>query len=226
LAIRPHSRAHRSSVPRRSVRCLRRRYPRTSCKESPAPKAPFAPAPARRRKFGVLCATKPPAEKHPLRSRCRENSEEATKSPGSGWESGKRVDPEGPIGRSIVVHCETEDPRRMLREMADEVEVDQKFRQLVTNAAPAIVLSKENPSIQRVAFEWTTPRVSEKVSPEVAFREIEDRGKGILPRDSCNHSALRLPSILPGASQRSCWGTIDRQMGNVVLNGTRRCLNT
>jgi hypothetical protein len=33
----------------------------------------------------------------------------------------------------------------MLREMADEVEVDQKFRQLVTNAAPAIVLSKENP---------------------------------------------------------------------------------
>jgi len=40
---------------------------------------------------------------------------------------------------------ETEDPRRMLRQVTDEVEVDQKFRQLVTNAAPAIVLSKENP---------------------------------------------------------------------------------
>src|SRR4051794_15805378 len=51
-----------------------------------------------------------------------------------------------PIGQSIVVYWETEDPQRTLREMADsQDEVDKKFRQVVENAAPAIDFSKENP---------------------------------------------------------------------------------
>src|SRR5918998_2281510 len=51
-----------------------------------------------------------------------------------------------PIGQSIIVYWETEDPQRTLREMANsQDEVDKKFMQIVENAAPAIDLSKENP---------------------------------------------------------------------------------
>src|SRR5215210_8596985 len=60
-----------------------------------------------------------------------------------------------PIGQSIIVYWETEDPQRTLREMASaQDEVDKKFRQVVENAAPAIDLSKENPLSNELLFEW------------------------------------------------------------------------
>jgi hypothetical protein len=60
-----------------------------------------------------------------------------------------------PIGQSMIVYWETEDPQRTLREMADaQDEVDQKFRQVIENAAPAIDLSKENPLSNELLFEW------------------------------------------------------------------------
>jgi hypothetical protein len=64
-----------------------------------------------------------------------------------------------PIGHSIIVYWETEDPQRTLREMANsQDEVDQKFRQVVENAAPAIDSSKENPFSNELLFEWQQPR--------------------------------------------------------------------
>jgi hypothetical protein len=64
-----------------------------------------------------------------------------------------------PIGQSIIVYWETDDPQRTLREMANsQDEVDQKFRQVVENAAPAIDLSKENPFSNDLLFEWQQPR--------------------------------------------------------------------
>ena len=60
-----------------------------------------------------------------------------------------------PIGQSIIVYWETEDPQRTLREIANaQDEVDQRFRQLVENAAPAIDFSKENPLSNELLFEW------------------------------------------------------------------------
>src|ERR671912_2389520 len=44
-----------------------------------------------------------------------------------------------PIGASIIVYWETEDPQRTLREMAESQDrVDQKFRELIEDAAPAL----------------------------------------------------------------------------------------
>jgi hypothetical protein len=60
-----------------------------------------------------------------------------------------------PIGYSIIVYWETEDPQRTLREMANaQDEVDEKFRRVVENAAPAIDFSKENPLSNELLFEW------------------------------------------------------------------------
>ncbi len=60
-----------------------------------------------------------------------------------------------PIGHSIIVYWETEDPQRTLREIANsQDEVDKKFRQAIENAAPAIDLSKENPLSNELLFEW------------------------------------------------------------------------
>ena len=60
-----------------------------------------------------------------------------------------------PIGASIIVYWETEDPQRTLREMAEsQDEVDQKFRQVIRNAAPAIDLSNKNPLSNELLFEW------------------------------------------------------------------------
>jgi hypothetical protein len=51
-----------------------------------------------------------------------------------------------PIGQSIIVYWETDDPQRTLREIADsQDEFDKKFKQVVENAAPALNLSQENP---------------------------------------------------------------------------------
>ena len=70
-----------------------------------------------------------------------------------------------PIGESIIVYWETEDPQRTLREMANaQDEVDQKFRQVIENAAPAIDLSKDNPLSNELLFEWQPRRVSDETS--------------------------------------------------------------
>ena len=63
-----------------------------------------------------------------------------------------------PIGASIIVYWETDDPQRTLREMANaQDEVDQKLRQLIEGAAPAIDLSQENPLSNELLFEWHQP---------------------------------------------------------------------
>ncbi len=60
-----------------------------------------------------------------------------------------------PIGHSIIVYWETEDPQRTLRKIANaQDEVDKRFRQLVENAAPAIDLSQKNPLSNELLFEW------------------------------------------------------------------------
>jgi signal transduction protein with GAF and PtsI domain len=63
-----------------------------------------------------------------------------------------------PIGQAMIVYWETEDPQRTLRQLADsQDEVDNKFRQMVKNAALAIDLSKENPLSYELLFEWQQP---------------------------------------------------------------------
>ena len=60
-----------------------------------------------------------------------------------------------PIGQAIIVYWDTDDPQRTLREIANsQDEADQKFRQFVENAAPAIDLSNENPFSNELLFEW------------------------------------------------------------------------
>jgi hypothetical protein len=60
-----------------------------------------------------------------------------------------------PMGYSIIVYWETEDPQSALREMANsQNEVDKKLRQLIENAAPAIDLSEENPINNELLSEW------------------------------------------------------------------------
>jgi hypothetical protein len=60
-----------------------------------------------------------------------------------------------PIGASIIVYWETDDPQRTLREIAaSQDEVDKRFRQVIENAAPALDLSKENPLSNELLFEW------------------------------------------------------------------------
>ena len=60
-----------------------------------------------------------------------------------------------PIGASVIVYWETEDPQRTLREIANsQDEVDKKFRQVIENAAPAIDWSQENPLSNELLFEW------------------------------------------------------------------------
>jgi len=68
-----------------------------------------------------------------------------------------------PIGQSIIVYWETEDPQRTLREMANsQAEADKLFRQVIENAAPSIDLSKENPLSNELLFQWQQlPWVSE-----------------------------------------------------------------
>ena len=69
-----------------------------------------------------------------------------------------------PIGHSIIVYWQTEDPQHTLREMANaQNEVDKKFRQVIENAAPAIDLSAENPLSNELLFEWQQQGVSENL---------------------------------------------------------------
>ena len=60
-----------------------------------------------------------------------------------------------PIGHSIIVYWETEDPQRTLRDMADsQDEFDKTFRQVIETAAPAIDLTEEQPLSNELLFEW------------------------------------------------------------------------
>src|SRR5918993_4587553 len=60
-----------------------------------------------------------------------------------------------PIGASIIVYWETDDPQRTLREIADsQDEFDKRFKEVLENAAPALDLSQENPLSNKLLFEW------------------------------------------------------------------------
>ena len=59
-----------------------------------------------------------------------------------------------PIGASIIVYWETDDPQRTLREIADsQDEVDKRFKELIGNAAPALDLSQDAPLSNELLFE-------------------------------------------------------------------------
>lgn len=63
-----------------------------------------------------------------------------------------------PIGQAMIVYWETEDPQRMLREIADsQDEFDKRFKELIEAAAPAIDLSREQPLSSELLFAWQPP---------------------------------------------------------------------
>jgi hypothetical protein len=60
-----------------------------------------------------------------------------------------------PIGQSMIVYWETEDPQRILREIANsQDEFDKQFKHIIESAAPAINLSEEQPLSQELLFTW------------------------------------------------------------------------
>jgi len=60
-----------------------------------------------------------------------------------------------PIGQTMIVYWETEDPQRTLREIAEsQDEFDSRFRQMIETAAPAIDLTKEQPLSNELLFTW------------------------------------------------------------------------
>ena len=60
-----------------------------------------------------------------------------------------------PIGYSMVVYWETEDPQRTLREIADSQDgFDKDFRRLIETAAPAMDLGHKQPLSSELLFEW------------------------------------------------------------------------
>jgi hypothetical protein len=60
-----------------------------------------------------------------------------------------------PIGHTVIVYWETEDPQRTLREMAaSQDEFDKQFRQMIETAAPALDLTKEQPLSNELLFGW------------------------------------------------------------------------
>ena len=53
------------------------------------------------------------------------------------------------------MYCETDDPQRTLREIADsQDEFDNEFKQVLENAAPALDLFQETPLSNELLFEW------------------------------------------------------------------------
>ena len=61
-----------------------------------------------------------------------------------------------PIGKTVVVYWETEDPQRALREMADsQDEVDNVLKQFIETTAPAIDFTKEQPLSNELILEWS-----------------------------------------------------------------------
>lgn len=60
-----------------------------------------------------------------------------------------------PIGHTMVMYWETEDPQRTLREIADsQDEFGKEFRRLIETAAPTIDLGQEQPLSNQLLFEW------------------------------------------------------------------------
>ncbi len=60
-----------------------------------------------------------------------------------------------PIGHSMIVYWETEDPQRIFREIANsQDEFDKRFRQLIGSAAPAIDFGEEEPLSSELLFSW------------------------------------------------------------------------
>jgi hypothetical protein len=60
-----------------------------------------------------------------------------------------------PIGQALVVYWETEDPQRMLRQIADsQDEFNKRFRELILSAAPALNLSEGQPLSSELLFSW------------------------------------------------------------------------
>jgi hypothetical protein len=61
-----------------------------------------------------------------------------------------------PIGESIIIYWETDDPQRVFREMADsQDQFDSQFRQLIETSAPALNFSDERPLSNELLFEWS-----------------------------------------------------------------------
>lgn len=60
-----------------------------------------------------------------------------------------------PIGQTMIVYWETEDPQRTLRQIADsQDEFDKQFKELIESSAPAVDLSKEQPLSNELLFRW------------------------------------------------------------------------
>jgi hypothetical protein len=60
-----------------------------------------------------------------------------------------------PIGETMIVYWETEDPQRTLREIANaQDEFGKQFKQLIQTAAPALDLSGEQPLSNELLFSW------------------------------------------------------------------------
>ena len=65
---------------------------------------------------------------------------------------------ETPIGQALVVYWETEDPQRTLRGLAEsQDEIVERFRNLITSAAPALNLSGDKPITSELLFSWPEP---------------------------------------------------------------------
>jgi hypothetical protein len=60
-----------------------------------------------------------------------------------------------PIGQTMIVYWDTEDPQRTLRKIADsQDEFDKRFIELIRTAAPGINLSDEQPLSNELLFTW------------------------------------------------------------------------
>lgn len=60
-----------------------------------------------------------------------------------------------PIGQALVVYWETDDPQRTLREIADSQDrFMERFRELITSAAPALDWMGKEPLVSELLFSW------------------------------------------------------------------------
>jgi hypothetical protein len=63
-----------------------------------------------------------------------------------------------PIGQAMIVYWETDNPQQTLRQIADSQDAfDQRFKQLMQTAAPALDLTEENPLSNELLFSWQSP---------------------------------------------------------------------
>ncbi len=60
-----------------------------------------------------------------------------------------------PIGQSLIVYWETDDPQHTLRQIANsQDEFDEQFGKIIKTAAPAVDLSAEQPLSNELLFSW------------------------------------------------------------------------